>query len=223
MLDAADQQNFWNLPPFAALGRIPIARGADDAIALDATRVADLFPVFGTVREHEERIPVFGPDHRGHTFWMYWSSSWWTSLIYSKYSAKTRATADGHDAAELAGGMYAQAKIACDTLVVPPPSDPSRFIISFLKAAACLHAAKTPEMPWPAVRITTIACSCFIQGAAGGCDFNDEGLCARREVSGTAGPVSATYGQWGGPVCLGVRSRHVVQFTSAVSRAHNNC
>ncbi len=61
VLDAADQLNFWTLPPFAALGRIPISRNADDAAALDATRVADIFPVFGTVTEHEERIPVYAP------------------------------------------------------------------------------------------------------------------------------------------------------------------
>ncbi|MBA3459757.1 MAG: hypothetical protein H0T46_07340 [Deltaproteobacteria bacterium] len=222
-LEDADHRNFWTLPPFAALGRMPIARSADDAMALDAVRIADLFPVFGTVTEHEERIPVFGPDRRGHTFFLYWSSGWWTSLFYSKYSARTRATANGHDAAELAGGTYAQAKHACETLVIPPPGDPSRFIITFLKSAACLYAAKTPEMPWPAMRIKTTACSCFVQGAAGGCDFDDTSLCARREVMGTAGPVVATYGQWGGPVCLGVRSRHEVQFAPDVFHARNNC
>lgn len=223
MLEAVDQRNFWTVPPFHALGRIPIARSADEATAIDSTRIADLFPVFGNVTEREERIPVFGPDRHSHTFWLYWSNSWWTTLIYSKYTAKTRATAQGYDAAALAGGTYAQAKFLCDTLVLPPPDDPARFIVALIKAAACLYAAKTPEMPWPAQRIKTVACSCNAKGAAGGCDFNDTGWCARKQVNGTAGPVVATFTQWGKVVCVGVLSRHEVQFAPGVYREHVDC
>jgi hypothetical protein len=207
----------WDEGPFRALGALPVSR--DDS-GLNQTHVRDLFPAFG--EELSRKIPVRRREDKGHTYWVNMSKSWWTTLLYTRYTASTRTTASGWEACDILGGTYAAAKEACSTLVVPPDGDPNQFIIAFLKTAACNYANNAPETPFPSVSIQTIVCSCMVVGANGSCDpyeiypghseYHLDSECSEKTETATAGPVDAAYNHWpfDGPTCLGVTSRHAV-------------
>jgi hypothetical protein len=225
LLDALEADAFWRMEPFNMLGNVPVGTG-DDA---SGTRLAQVFPVFG--RSAQGKVPVRSGARRSHTLWMHYSKSWWSAVLYTKYSASTWTTATGWDACDILGGDYLAAKHACETLVVPPPGDPSQFIIAFLKTAACTYAGNAPEVPFPSLMIRTIACSCDEAGSGQGCspyitepghDPTLSSYCAQAERTNTAGPVDASTSQWGGG-CLGATSFHVVEFLPGVIAAEDFC
>ncbi|HYM10950.1 MAG TPA: hypothetical protein VEU62_09460 [Bryobacterales bacterium] len=226
LLSGLGPQNFYTTGPFARLGNLPVSASADEPTGV---RLRNLFPVFG--EESQRRVPVAGLTRRSHTYWMYYSHSWWSALLYSRFSASTRAAVTGWEACDLLDGEYAAAKQACETLVVPPPGDPNQFIIAFLKAAACSYAANAPETPFPAMRIQTIVCSCLVVGSDGSCDpyvsrpGHDPEIdeaCNKNSATNTAGPVDATHTEWGG-TCLGVTSQHLVDFVPQVFLVEDFC
>ncbi len=146
--NALTPRTLWTTPPYSTLGGIPIATSDAEAAAISAPRVRDFFPAIEGGRA-EASYPIFGaePAGGGNTWWMHYSNSWWTALLVTQYRAHTSTTADGWEAADLAGGMYATAKTACQQLQVPASGDPDyRFVIALIKAASCQYAKTAPEV-----------------------------------------------------------------------------
>jgi hypothetical protein len=229
LLDELKPENFYQSGPFMRLGNLPVSRSAEVPAV---THLRDLFPVFG--EESRKKIPINGPSLASHTYWMHYSKSWWSTLLYTRYSASTNTTATGWEACDVLGGQYASAKEACQTLVVPPPGDPNHFIIAFLKAAACNYATSAPETPFPSLNIKTVVCSCFVKAGDGSCnpykrnlsgEFELDDMCREKIRTDTAGPVELSYSHWviDGPTCLGVTSRHDVDFVQGVSIIEDFC
>src|SRR5262245_38103221 len=98
LLDDLGPGNFYRTGPFLRLGQLPVSTFSD---GIPDTRLADLFPVFGEAAE--KRLPVSPPGRHSHTFWMHFSKSWWSALLYTKYSASTKATATGREACDVLG------------------------------------------------------------------------------------------------------------------------
>lgn len=219
-------ERFYQTEPFRTLGNLPVATDSGPVV----TRLRDVFPVFA--HQSGGKLPIGGRSKHSHTYWMYYSNSWWSVGFYNHYSASTHATATGWEAVDILGGEYLVARDACESLIVPPPSDPSAFVIAFLKAAACNYVKTAPEVPFPAMNIQTIVCSCLVKGADGSCNpyvrrgpgrdpelFED---CKLNQGTNTAGPVDATHTSWMGD-CLGVTSEHRVDFVQGVTLIQDVC
>lgn len=123
------------------------------------------------------------------------------------FTASSRTTADGLDAADILGGQYALAKQYCED-----PNAPDDLI----KAIMCSYAQNAPEVPWAPFQLETIVCTCAVQPSVGGppCDYADPSHCDSSTGSMTSGPVTANHYEWGPVVvCLNVASLHIVRFS----------
>jgi hypothetical protein len=203
---------FYSVSPFRELGQIPVG---EREINTPFPRVTRLHQLLTVIEEASQvRIPLVPErtDSRGHTFWLHADWSWrLVPFIITWYNAGTSASVSGWDAADIVGGLYSQAKTACETIVV------TDFATAFIKAAACHYAESTPEVPFKAPEIFSKVCSI-------GCDNagNEEDFCRHSTGHNTSGPVEVTHFEPFG-FFEGMSSHHVVQIDERNRIGYNHC
>jgi hypothetical protein len=221
--------------PFKVLEQIPVS-DTDTMPSLSfSTKVKDLVPPIIEKKQGELFIPatIFTVD--SHDFLLYWEYEYEESSFYNWYWASTSAYVQGMAAASIVGGLYGEARRACESLVVPSAENDNQFIIGFIKAAACNYARETPKTLFTALEIQTIVCSDTHRGLDGHCHFVNAGF-ETDTILGAVESGSCNYHtrqnvhavdveHWEGfgSVFPGLASRHGIRFTNGIETLYVNC